>query len=201
MLHNPLWEGSHDGGNPCTCSLLIMWGQHMTPIKQPGNGETLFSGLPNISLNNVPPCSWACIQYVRRATRGLNHSGQVLPTHQAVPEQLSCAQSNCQKSGGSILCTTQPPKKGGKKVRSVGNYLWIGQHRSFARSTKSFWSSDPDLSINQKRVHFTKRQELGHLVQCPLQSNDDCGFYNYFWQLLTGLPTVLMNHRLATIVW
>ena len=156
MLHNPLWEGSHDGGNPCTCSLLIMWGQHMTPIKQPGNGETLFSGLPNISLNNVPPCSWACIQYVRRATRGLNHSGQVLPTHQAVPEQLSCAQSNCQKSGGSILCTTQPPKKGGKKVRSVGNYLWIGQHRSFARSTKSFWSSDPDLSINQKRVHFTK---------------------------------------------
>ena len=34
----------------------------------------------------------------------------------------------------------------------------------------------------------------------PTQSNDKCGFYNYFSQLLTGLPTVLMNHRLAAIV-
>ena len=27
----------------------------MTPIKQPGNGETLFSGLPNFSLNTMCP--------------------------------------------------------------------------------------------------------------------------------------------------
>ena len=116
--------------------------------------------------------------------------------------------------GQHLMHHSSPPKKRPKKKWSAVNYFWIGHHRSFARSTKRFWSSDPDLSINQNQVHFTRknwdlpfRKKWDSPVHQPnpggpqpTQSNDKCGFYNYFSQLLTGLPTVLMNHRLAAIV-
>ena len=77
-------------------------------------------------LARCPPCSCACTQYVLPATRGLNHSkAQLLPT--LCRSSFLVLQSNCQKSGGSILCTTS--KEGGEEG-SVKRQLLVDRSSS-----------------------------------------------------------------------
>ena len=94
-------------------------------------------------------------------------------------------------AGAAFLCPIKLPKvwgqhpmhhsasKEGGEEGSVSWQLLVDRSASvICKKHQEFLIIRPRLVDQPKASAFY--QELGHLVRCPLQSNDDCGFYNYF---------------------
>ena len=174
-------------------------GQHLTLANIPTivPDEILFS-IPNIVQENIEQCNAPPLQLGMHPICSASNPG---------PQSLS--QNFYQPCAGAAFLSriklpkvcrqhlmhhSSPPKKRSKKKRSAVNYFWIGHHRSFARSTKRFWSSDPDLSINQNRLHFTRRKNW----DLPFRKNWDGPVHQTPWGPPSP-PSQMTNAAFTTI--
>ena len=135
--------------NPCTCSLLLAAppdirghsSQHLLiPIKHPDNLSFSYSSFLHQQYVE---------KYLGRCPLAVAHAPNMFcrPPGASITQRPNfyqpCAGAaflSYNQTGKSLGAASYAPgrKKGGKKGGSRGNYLWIGHHRSFARSTKSF---------------------------------------------------------------